>query len=172
MEKIGKSETFKWRAVFNLHLQRLRSPLVKAHLATFAYSSHAMQYPTWIRDIAINAIGLSGIRSECRGRRVRISPQDRLRRIYMLVLFDREKPLHHSRGSIARGTCTHKYRYTHSTRGYLILFTGLISRRTDIFFLTLTHYYEREWDLNKNAIFHVPRDYFPPILFSSTERFV
>lgn len=41
------------------------------------------------------------------------------------------------------------------------------------YFFFLLRYYEgkcrREWDLNKNAIFHVPRDYFPPILFASTE---
>lgn len=61
--------------------------------------------------------------------------------------------------------------YNHASRKYLILSTGLISRRVDIFFPL--RYYEgkcrREWDLNKKAIFHVPRDYFPPIHFTSTK---
>lgn len=49
------------------------APCLRAMQSRFAYSSYAMQYPTRIHDIAINAIGLSGIRSECTGRRARIS---------------------------------------------------------------------------------------------------
>lgn len=127
-----------------------------------------MQYPTWIRDIAINAIGLSGIRSECRGGRVRISPRDRLQRMYMLVLFEREKPLYHSRDSIARGTDT----YVQPRVAGIFNFIHGINFSPGGYFFPL-RYYEgkcrREWDLNKKAIFHVPRDYFSPIHFTSIE---
>lgn len=117
-----------------------------------------MQYPTRIRDIAINAIGLSGIQSECRRRRVRISPRDRLRRMYTrsFLSVERGTALSFVQQHRARNTRTHTPTRIQCAQIFNF-FLGINSRRTNIFPSVITSHGKcyRKWDWSKNAIFRV-----------------
>lgn len=115
-----------------------------------------MQYLRRICDIAINAVDLSGIRSEYRGRilRVRISSRDRLRWVHMLILTEKNRFIIYS---VAKRTHVHTPIHVQEVWcEYLIFFLEINSRRTNIspsVILRVAVKRHREWDLNKNAIF-------------------
>lgn len=121
----------------------MQLPLVTVHLATVtvqeqhavtlclfvprdAISNTDMRYCDQCHWLIWNKIRVSG--RTCENLAARSITAD------MLVLFDREKPLYHSRDSIARETDA--YTQPRVTRIFNFISTGLISRRTNIFFFS------------------------------------